>query len=173
MNNRHLQDEQIQEFLERGQTHGEATDHLRQCERCRRRLALYQNMVRGFRLTDEEVFSFKFEKRVLQAIRGDSLGFLHKQLWQVFGGALIMLAFFKLSSLFMDYQPLLHSYRTFSWPSLVDLWPKWDLAIFPAMLRSLFARFPLAVAAALVLLGMAILDQILTHTRSRTLSADR
>ena len=177
MNVRHLTDNQIQDHLDGLMTPLQASElrsHLRECERCRQQVFLYQKIYAQLGVHEEEPFSQKFEERILSAIQGESLGFLHKQLWQVFAFALAALIFFRVSSLFMSYRPLIQSFQRLATPSFDRSLPRFDLfANWLEWIRPLQVHFPFMASVAAVLVFFLLLDHIMKQVRLRALSAQK
>jgi hypothetical protein len=174
VNERHINDEHIQNYLDEQLSLPEVNElraHLLECPLCRQQVLFYQRFYQRMAEADEKVFSIKFEKRVMHAIQGEPLGFLHKQLWQVFGGALGVVAFFKLSSLFMDYKPMLNTFRKVSFPSYTISWPRFEFwSGLQTVAKALPVKPSFLMSMAAVLVFMLILDQVITHIRNRLLS---
>jgi hypothetical protein len=175
MSGRHVDDAQIQSYLDDLLSSAEAAvvrSHLQACASCREQVLFYQKFYQQMAGSGVEPFSPRLEDRILHTIQGEPLGFLHKQLAQVFGGALAFMAFIMTSTLFMNYDSLLESLRRFSFPavSLPDLS---FLNGLKNMATSISEQYPFLLAAAAVMVAMLAFDQLITHIRSRLASSHK
>ncbi|HPI73986.1 MAG TPA: zf-HC2 domain-containing protein [bacterium] len=173
MNSRHLDDERIQNYLDGGLTaaeNAEAQGHLAECDECRRQMEWYQKIYAGLGAGEPELFSSQWQDRVLQAVEGESLGFLHHQLRQVFAGVAVVLGLFKVSSLFMDYGSVVQSFRRPFLPSLHSIFAGFKFtADLAAWLHSLSPHLPLIASIIAALLFILLLDRLLSKARLRLL----
>ncbi len=175
MSERHLDDAQIQSYLDGLLSASEATrlrSHLQVCQTCRQQVLIYQKFYQQLAGSGEEPFSPKFSDEILHKLQGEPLGFLHKRLAQIFGGALAFMAFIMTSTLFMNYRSLLDSIRRISLPSfsMPDLSFLGELKNLAASVSS---QYPIFFAAAAVMVAIFAFDQLLVHLRSRLTSAQK
>ncbi|NLP10283.1 zf-HC2 domain-containing protein [bacterium] len=173
MNSRHLNDEHMQNYLDGNLTAAESAEvqgHLAECGSCRQQMEWYQKIYSKLNAEEPEVFSSQWQDRVLQAVEGESLGFLHHQLWQVFVGMAVVLGLFKLSSLFMNYGSVVQVFRRSLLSSFYAIFTGLDFAAgVAARLHSLSLYLPLIASIAAALIFILLLDRLLSKARLRTL----
>ena len=173
MNSRHPNDEQMQNYLDGNLSAAEGAevqDHLAECGTCRRQMEWYLKIYTKLNAEEPEVFSTQWQDRVLQAVEGESLGFLHHQLWQVFAGVAVVLGLFKLSSLFMDYGSVVQAFRRSFLPSLRSIFTGFHFSTdWSARLNGLSPHLPLIVSMVSAIIFILLLDRLLIKVRLRTL----
>ncbi len=173
MNSRHLNDERMQDYLdgnltaaERAEVHG----HLADCGECRQQMEWQQKIYAALNAEEPEVFTNQWQDRVLQAIDGESLGFLHHQLWQVFAGAAVVLGLLKVSSLFMDYGSFVQAFRRSLLSSLRLIFAGFDsIDALAVRLHSLSPHLPLIASIVAAVIFILLLDRLLSKARLRTM----
>lgn len=173
MNSRHLSDERMQNYLDGNLSAAESAEvhgHLAECGDCRQQMEWYQKIYTTSNAEEPEVFSSEWQERVLQAVEGESLGFLHHQLWQVFAGVVVVLGLFKISSLFMDYGSFVQAFSRSLLSSLRLIFAGFDLIEGPAVrLHSLSPHLPLIASVVAAVIFILLLDRLLSKARLRTL----
>ncbi len=172
MNSRHPNDERMQDYLDGNLSATESAEvqgHLAECGECRRQMEWYQKIYARLNAEEQEVFSAHWQDRVLQAVEGESLGFLHHQLWQVFAGAAAVLGLFKLSSFFMDYGSVIQAFRRSFLPSLRAIFGGFHFSTdWSARLNGLSPHLPLIASVVAALVFILLLDRLLSKVRLRT-----
>jgi len=173
MNSRHLNDERMQNYLDGNLTAAESAEvegHVAECRDCRQQMEWHKKIYATLNAEEPKVFSSQWQDRVLQAVEGESLGFLHHQLWQVFAGAAVVLGFVKISSLFMDYGGFIRAFRESLLSSLHLIFSGFDSLDGPAVrLHSLLPHLPLIASVVAAVIFILLLDRLLSKARLRTL----
>ncbi len=169
MSSNHISEEQIQDFLDEVLHPAEVESvrtHLQACAYCREQVRQYQSLYSELAHSAAWEPSRHFSRRVVRQLGGDTLGSLHTGLLQVFGFACGAVAFFKVSSLFMSYAPVVNSFKKLSWPSWQ--WPSAEMSWLTQVQSFILeTRVPLTMISGVagILLFMFLLDLVLRHIR--------
>lgn len=171
MKSNHITEEHIQDYLDEVLDPAEVDtvrSHLQACAYCRDQVRQYQSLYNQISRSAAWEPSRHFSRNVVRQLGGEPLGALHTRLLQVFAVACAVIGFFKLSSLFMSYAPVLNSFKSLTWPK----WqmPSGELTWWTQMQTLLTeTRVPLTMVSGVVgiLIFMVILDQILRLIRMK------
>lgn len=167
----HLQEEELQLYLDRQLDERERQNHLRDCPLCQERLREYQILFAG--LADGPAWSPSpaMAKKVMRRIRRESFGGIYANLVNilyVIGGTIAALSF---ALPRMRTETYLESARRYQPPDVGLSWEWLERFNFLPQLGALINSLQLPYGSLLmvcgVLLLVALADQVITHTRSK------
>jgi hypothetical protein len=168
----HLSDEELQRYLD-DPLPGDAirlTAHLAACPACRNELQHYKELYGVLAQAPEVALARGFAKGVVKNIESETLGQLHKRLWQGFVLLFVFLVSVQLCFYYVGPAELLNAFRIFPADKIRFAWfdalPQWSpLETARNFLNAWDSKDTLLLMAGLVLLVMSLLDRVIGHSR--------
>ena len=167
----HLQEEELQLYLDRQLVERERQDHLRGCPLCQERLREYQLLYEGLAAGPAWSPSPAMAPRVMRRIRRESFGGIYANLVNILyiiGGTIAALSF---ALPRMRTENYIESARRYQPPDVGISWEWLEQLNFLPQIGALFKSLQLPYGSLLmvcgVLLLVALADQVITHTRGK------
>ncbi len=171
---KHLQDQDLQLYLDQQLRDREKIDHLRHCPLCQERLDTYEIVFSGLRQAPQWTPSPQLQDKVMQKIKPDPAGSVYQQLLQVLAGIGMFIGALSFSLPYLHADNYLESIKKIQAPSLKPDFSLLEKFNFLPSLKSMTGDFnfnySLLIIAAGVLLLAALMDHLIGLARGRTAS---
>ncbi|MBN1998932.1 zf-HC2 domain-containing protein [candidate division KSB1 bacterium] len=111
----HPNDQNLQSYLDDTllpQQKREIAKHLGQCPSCRQTLQIYRSMYQQLQEEIPDQLSPRFSSRVVRAVKNDSLGSVHMNLWHIFMVSFFVIVAINTALKYYDFVPMLTDLKT-------------------------------------------------------------